>query len=60
MYVNKLWSAKTQLTYNYYSLPVCSPAEMPQFEQENIGQIIMGDRIMKSKYEVGKWAVRRM
>lgn len=49
--VNKLWSPKTQLTYDYYSLPVCKP-ETIEREKENIGQILVGDRIMNSNYEL--------
>lgn len=49
--VNKLWSAKTQLTYDYYSLPVCKP-DNPNRERENIGQILVGDRIMSSDYQL--------
>jgi hypothetical protein len=26
MFVNKIWSSKTQLPYSYYSLPFCKPA----------------------------------
>lgn len=49
--VNKLWSAKTQLTYDYYSLPGCKPAEIVE-ESENLGQILLGDRISNSDYEL--------
>lgn len=49
--VNKLWSPKTQLTYDYYSLPVCKP-ETIERERENIGQVLVGDRIMNSNYEL--------
>jgi hypothetical protein len=53
--VNKLWSPKTQLTYDYYSLPVCKPDAIER-ERENIGQVLVGDRIMNSNYllELGK------
>jgi hypothetical protein len=36
--VNKLWSAKTQLTYSYYSLPFCKPDVIVE-EKENLGQV---------------------
>ena len=36
--VNKLWSAKTQLTYSYYSLPFCKPDNVVE-EKENLGQV---------------------
>ncbi|RYG48059.1 hypothetical protein EON67_07975, partial [archaeon] len=51
MKVNKLWSAKTQLTYDYYSLPVCQPTN-PERDSESIGQILIGDRITSSDYVV--------
>jgi len=44
MFVNKIWSSKTQLPYNYYSLPFCKP-DTVETEKENIGQILIGDRI---------------
>jgi transmembrane 9 superfamily protein 2/4 len=51
MYVNKIWSSRTQLPYNYYSLPFCRPAELVT-QRENIGQIIVGDRIQNSDYKL--------
>jgi len=51
MKVNKLWSPRTQLTFNYYSLPVCKP-DNPEVDPESFGQIIMGDRIMSSDYHL--------
>lgn len=51
MFVNKIWSSKTQLPYNYYSLPFCKP-ERVETEKENIGQILIGDRIQNSDYQV--------
>jgi hypothetical protein len=49
--VNKLWSAKTQLTYDYYSLPVCAPTD-PTRDAENIGQVLAGDRLTSSDYQL--------
>jgi hypothetical protein len=49
--VNKIWSAKTQLPYSYYSLPFCRP-EKVETERENIGQVLVGDRIQSSDYKV--------
>lgn len=51
MFVNKIWSSKTQLPYNYYSLPFCKP-DTVETEKENIGQILIGDRIQNSDYQV--------
>lgn len=49
--VNKLMSTKTQLPYDYYSLPYCKPDELQRFS-ENLGQKLRGDRIETSTYEV--------
>lgn len=51
MFVNKITSTKTQLPYSYYSLPVCAP-EDPTPEGENLGEILSGDRIEQSLYQV--------
>jgi len=51
MFVNKIWSSKTQLPYNYYSLPFCKP-DTVETEKENIGQILIGDRIQNSDYQL--------
>lgn len=49
--VNKLDSVKTQLPYDYYSLPFCQPLEIEE-ASENLGEVLSGDRIETSKYEV--------
>ena len=41
--MNKLWSAKTQLTYSYYSLPFCKPDTIIE-EKENLGQVRAEER----------------
>lgn len=51
MFVNKIWSSKTQLPYSYYSLPFCRPDDV-ETQRENIGQVLVGDRIQSSSYEV--------
>ena len=51
MMVNKIWSAKTQLPYQYYDLPFCKPTKVDQ-ESENLGEILAGDRIQSSDYEL--------
>jgi hypothetical protein len=51
LWMNKLWSPKTQLTYKYYDLPFCQPKELKE-EKENIGQVMSGDRLTSSDYKV--------
>ena len=49
--VNKLTSTKTQLPYEYYSMPYCRPEKiMPS--AENLGEVLRGDRIENSPFEV--------
>jgi len=47
LYVNKLTSTKTQIPYDYYSLPYCHPNKI-QGESENLGEVLAGDRIEKN------------
>jgi transmembrane 9 superfamily member 2/4 len=49
--VNKLTSTKTQLPYEYYSLPYCSPSKVHKYA-ENLGEVLRGDRIENSMYEI--------
>ncbi|KAL1515628.1 hypothetical protein AB1Y20_002246 [Prymnesium parvum] len=49
--VNKLTSTKTQLPYEYYSLPFCQPSTVENVA-ENLGEVLRGDRIMNSNYEL--------
>lgn len=49
--VNKLTSIKTQLPYEYYSLPYCRPEKI-QKHAENLGEVLRGDRIENSVYQV--------
>lgn len=49
--VNKLSSIKTQLPYEYYSLPYCRPDRIIPFA-ENLGEVLRGDRIENSLYEI--------
>lgn len=51
LWVNKLWSPKTQLTYKYYDLPFCTPKDLKD-DKENIGQVMSGDRLQSSDYKV--------
>jgi len=49
--VNKLTSVKTQLPYDYYTLPFCKPATI-LVSAENLGEVLEGDRIQNSPYEI--------
>jgi len=51
LYVSKLTSTKTQVPYEYYSLPFCRPKEM-KLQAENLGEVISGDMIENSVYMV--------
>lgn len=51
MTVNKLTSAKTQLPYDYYSLPFCRPDKVRR-EGENLGETLAGDALKSSDYKV--------
>eukprot|EP01094_Clydonella_sp_ATCC50884_P003885 TRINITY_DN12998_c0_g1_i1.p1 TRINITY_DN12998_c0_g1~~TRINITY_DN12998_c0_g1_i1.p1 ORF type:complete len:671 (+),score=249.85 TRINITY_DN12998_c0_g1_i1:123-2015(+) len=48
--VNKMVSSTTQLPYEYYSLKFCQPEEGVKLVPENLGEILMGDRIENSPY----------
>merc|ERR1719464_1113629 len=49
--VVKLDSVKTQLPYDYYALPFCRPNHITE-AAENLGEILSGDQIETSAYEV--------
>jgi len=49
--VNKLDSVKTQLPYDFYSLPFCRPKVIEE-AAENLGEILTGDRIETSAYQL--------
>eukprot|EP00239_Pterosperma_sp_CCMP1384_P006602 CAMPEP_0197846788 /NCGR_PEP_ID=MMETSP1438-20131217/4352_1 /TAXON_ID=1461541 /ORGANISM="Pterosperma sp., Strain CCMP1384" /LENGTH=640 /DNA_ID=CAMNT_0043458551 /DNA_START=225 /DNA_END=2147 /DNA_ORIENTATION=+ len=49
--VNKLSSTKTQLPYEYYSLPYCRPKTIIN-SAENLGEVLRGDRIENSLYQL--------
>eukprot|EP00403_Amphidinium_massartii_P020157 CAMPEP_0178417190 /NCGR_PEP_ID=MMETSP0689_2-20121128/24447_1 /TAXON_ID=160604 /ORGANISM="Amphidinium massartii, Strain CS-259" /LENGTH=496 /DNA_ID=CAMNT_0020038549 /DNA_START=3 /DNA_END=1490 /DNA_ORIENTATION=+ len=49
--VNKLTSVKTQLPFDYYALPYCKPNKI-QPVGENLGEILAGDLIENSRYEI--------
>lgn len=48
--VNKMTSTKTLLTMGNYHLPFCQPAGGPKMDDENLGQILAGERIESSPY----------
>ena len=49
--MNKLSSTKTQLPYEYYSLPFCRPPKIIN-SAENLGEVLRGDRIENSVFKV--------
>merc|ERR1719424_2490020 len=49
--VNKLTSVKTQLPYQYYTLPYCRPEQITD-SVENLGEILTGDLIENSPFEI--------
>ena len=49
--VNSLTSIETELPFSYYSLPFCKPAEGEKHSAENLGELLMGDRIENSPYK---------
>lgn len=51
MRVNKLWSTRTQLPFDYYALPFCKPDKVVM-AGENLGEVLSGDRIGSSAYKV--------
>ncbi|KAI8787506.1 transmembrane 9 superfamily member 4 [Biomphalaria glabrata] len=48
----KLTSIKTQLPYEYYALPFCKPTKGVVYKAENLGEVLRGDRIVSTPYEV--------
>uniref|UniRef100_A0A6U3B0H5 Transmembrane 9 superfamily member n=1 Tax=Lotharella globosa TaxID=91324 RepID=A0A6U3B0H5_9EUKA len=49
--VNKLDSVHTQLPYDFYSLPFCTPDKIEE-SAENLGEVLSGDRIENSMYKI--------
>ncbi|XP_038606478.1 transmembrane 9 superfamily member 4 isoform X1 [Tachyglossus aculeatus] len=47
----KLTSSRTQLPYEYYSLPFCQPSKIT-YKAENLGEVLRGDRIVNTPFEV--------
>lgn len=49
----KMTSTKTQLPYEYYSLPFCLPKNGTfVYKSENLGEVLRGDRIVNTPYEI--------
>ncbi|RZF41058.1 hypothetical protein LSTR_LSTR002690 [Laodelphax striatellus] len=48
----KMTSTRTQLPYEYYSLPFCRPKNRTIYKSENLGEVLRGDRIVNTPYEV--------
>ncbi|CAI9760601.1 unnamed protein product [Fraxinus pennsylvanica] len=48
--VNSLTSIETEMPFGYYSLPFCQPKEGVKDSAENLGELLMGDRIENSPY----------
>ncbi|KAL4318429.1 hypothetical protein GQ457_18G003980 [Hibiscus cannabinus] len=49
--VNSLTSIDTEMPFSYYSLPFCKPQEGVKDSAENLGELLMGDRIENSPYK---------
>ncbi|XP_003976709.2 transmembrane 9 superfamily member 4, partial [Takifugu rubripes] len=47
----KLTSSRTQLPYEYYSLPFCKP-DTVFYKGENLGEVLRGDRIVNTPFTV--------
>ncbi|GAV83959.1 EMP70 domain-containing protein [Cephalotus follicularis] len=50
MKVNSITSIDTEIPFSYYSLPFCKPQEGIKDSAENLGELLMGDRIENSPY----------
>ncbi|XP_019056357.1 PREDICTED: transmembrane 9 superfamily member 11 [Tarenaya hassleriana] len=49
--VNSLTSIETEMPFSYYSLPFCQPPDGVKDSAENLGELLMGDRIENSPYK---------
>eukprot|EP01061_Rhynchopus_euleeides_P013967 TRINITY_DN2423_c0_g1_i1.p1 TRINITY_DN2423_c0_g1~~TRINITY_DN2423_c0_g1_i1.p1 ORF type:complete len:646 (+),score=281.25 TRINITY_DN2423_c0_g1_i1:142-2079(+) len=50
--VNSLHSHDALVSYDFYSLPFCKPSNMEDVYEANYGQILWGDRIQGSYYQL--------
>ncbi|XP_057500951.1 transmembrane 9 superfamily member 11-like [Actinidia eriantha] len=48
--VNSLTSIDTEIPFSYYSLPFCMPQEGVKDSAQNLGELLVGDRIENSPY----------
>merc|ERR1719295_295854 len=49
----KMTSSKTQLPFEYYSLPFCQPKSgSVEYKSQNLGEILRGDRITNTAYNL--------
>ena len=49
----KMTSVKTQLPYEYYHSPIhCKPSGGVKYNSENLGEILRGDRVVNTRYDV--------
>lgn len=46
----KMTSVKTQLPYEYYTLPFCNPPDDIHYKSLNLGEVLRGDRIVNTPY----------
>jgi transmembrane 9 superfamily protein 2/4 len=48
----KMTSSQTQLPFEYYSLDFCKAKDVVTYYSENLGQILRGERIVSTPYNV--------
>ncbi|PIK37279.1 hypothetical protein BSL78_25879 [Apostichopus japonicus] len=49
----KMTSTKTQLPYEFYSIPMCEPPKDEiEHRLENLGEVLRGDRIVNTLYKI--------
>ena len=51
--VSSLSSRKTKIPYSYYDFAVCTPKDGVDHAAENLGEVLVGDRIESTPYKVG-------
>lgn len=39
-------------TYQYYTLPFCTPKEGKKYVTEDLGEVLEGDRLVNTPYEI--------
>lgn len=49
--VNSLTSIQTEIPFGYYSLPFCKPLHGVHSSRENLGELLLGDRIESSPFQ---------